>query len=84
MDFVTALSHGMPPACGCGVGIERLIMLFSNQTTIREVIMFPFMKPEQIKKDFKEVAMVEKEEMKIEKEEKALKKEAKSKKEKKK
>lgn len=65
-DFVTALSHGMPPACGCGIGIERLIMLFTNQTTIRNVIMFPFMKPEAIKKDMKEVAIVEKEEKKIE------------------
>ena len=66
MDFVTALSHGMPPACGVGIGIERLIMLFSNQTTIREVIMFPFMKPEMIKKDAKEVDMVEKEENRME------------------
>lgn len=61
-DFITALSHGMPPACGVGIGIERLIMLFSNQTTIREVIMFPFMKPGAIKKDTEEVKMVEKEE----------------------
>jgi lysyl-tRNA synthetase class 2 len=49
MDFVTALSHGMPPACGVGIGIERLVMLFANQTTIRNVIMFPFMKPEQVR-----------------------------------
>lgn len=46
-DFVTALEHGMPPACGVGVGIERLIMLFTNQESIRDVIMFPFMKPEK-------------------------------------
>ena len=46
-DFVTALEHGMPPACGVGIGIERLIMLFANQTSIRDVIMFPFMKPEE-------------------------------------
>jgi len=45
-DFVTALEHGMPPACGVGVGIERLIMLFTNQESIRDVIMFPFMKSE--------------------------------------
>ncbi len=45
-DFVVALEHGMPPACGVGIGIERFIMLFSNSTTIRDVIMFPFMKPE--------------------------------------
>ncbi len=48
MDFVTALEHGMPPACGVGVGIERLVMLFANQVSIREVIMFPFMKPVEI------------------------------------
>lgn len=60
IDFVTALSHGMPPACGVGVGIERLVMIFTNQTTIRNVIMFPFMKPEMIAKDTKEIKMVEK------------------------
>ncbi len=65
-DFITALSHGMPPACGCGIGIERLIMIFTNQTTIRNVIMFPFMKPEMIKKDEKEIEIVEKEEKKHE------------------
>ena len=47
-DFVTALEHGMPPACGVGVGIERLVMLFANQISIREVIMFPFMKPDRM------------------------------------
>ena len=73
-DFITALLHGMPPACGVGIGIERLVMLFTNQTTIRNVIMFPFMKPEMIKKDVQEIAIVEKEEAKIDEK---IKKEAK-------
>lgn len=44
-DFVDALEYGMPPACGVGIGIERLVALFTNQTTIRDVLLFPFMKP---------------------------------------
>ncbi|MEM4330496.1 MAG: lysine--tRNA ligase [Candidatus Pacearchaeota archaeon] len=45
-DFITALKYGLPPACGVGIGIERLIMLLTDTDNIREVIMFPFMKPE--------------------------------------
>ena len=48
-DFIVALQHGMPPACGVGIGIERIVMLFTNQTSIRDVILFPFMKPENSK-----------------------------------
>ena len=48
-DFVEALKHSMPPACGVGIGIERLVMLFTNQSSIRDVILFPFMKPESKK-----------------------------------
>ncbi|HEX9793188.1 MAG TPA: amino acid--tRNA ligase-related protein, partial [Planctomycetota bacterium] len=58
-DYVRALAYGMPPAGGCGIGIDRVAMVLLGVDTIREVLLFPLLRPESELPDFGDAAVAE-------------------------
>ena len=48
-DFLTAMEHGMPPLGGIGIGIDRLVMFYTNTWAIKEVVVFPTLRPDSLK-----------------------------------